>query len=109
VLVHQVLAYLGAALLGGAAADLTVRTLLDFDFPFDLESDTFACKTRRVTILPSGPVPPAVPFAIAVAVVMVLGFAIDAVSLAGLVIVCVAAFAYACFTWRAGTSGGSPE
>lgn len=62
-----------------------------------------------MTSLPRGPVPASVPFAIAIAVVMVLGYAIDAVSLAGLVVVCVVAFAYVLFTLRAGTSGGSPE
>jgi hypothetical protein len=40
---------------------------------------------------------------------MVLGVVLDVVSVIGLVVVSVAALAFVLFTWRAGTSGGSPE
>lgn len=58
---------------------------------------------------PRGPVPPAVPFAIAVITVMVLGFALDAVSLFAVALVSLVALAYVAFTWRAGTSAGSEK
>jgi hypothetical protein len=62
-----------------------------------------------MTFLPRGPVPPSVPLAIAVVVVMLIGFALDAVSLVGLLVVCVAVLGYVLFTLRAGTSGGSAQ
>ena len=63
----------------------------------------------EMTILPRGPVPASVPFAIAVTIVMAFAFAIGAASLIGLLVASLAVWAYAYFTWRAGTSGGSDD
>ena len=60
-----------------------------------------------VTIIPRGPVPPSVPFAVATIAVMLIGLALGAVSLTAVGVVTAAVVAYVAFTWRVGTSGDS--
>ena len=60
-----------------------------------------------MVITPRGPVPPSVPFAVAVGLVMALGLALEVVSLVACVVVWLVLVAYVIFTWRTGTSGGT--
>ena len=60
-----------------------------------------------MTILPSGPVPAAVPFAAAAALVILIGFLLDAVTLVSAIVVWVILAGYAIYTWRTGLGQGT--
>jgi ketosteroid isomerase-like protein len=61
----------------------------------------------REYAVPHGPVPPSVPFGIAVIVVMLVGLTLDVIGLAIVAVIAAAVVAYIALTWKTRARGGS--